>query len=59
MKWRLSMLDRLCYEKRGWPNRTLAKRARRERSQWFGRHYRIYRCPICGYWHLSTRRSDA
>jgi hypothetical protein len=51
-------LPRMCLSKRGYARRAQARQAARERSRWFAgaRHYNVYRCPICGAWHLTTRR---
>lgn len=43
-------MDRMCVGKRRYPDRRTAKRC----GSPYG--HRPYRCPICGRWHLTSRR---
>ncbi len=57
MTIRPGLLERMCFDKHAFVRRSQARRAKRERARWFGCTFSIYRCPICGWWHLTTRRS--
>lgn len=44
-------IDRMCVRKHSYPTRSAAKSAARK----WGR--KVYRCPICRLWHLTSRRA--
>jgi len=50
--------QRSCSSKVRFPNRGMARRFAKEKSQQFETKFSIYSCPICEGYHLRTRKSE-
>ena len=46
---------RRCVGKTAFHTRQAARKRARELRRETGRRYRVYRCPLCSRWHLTTK----
>ena len=46
--------SRRCFGKLSYPTKAKALRAKRNKQRAYGKRYRVYKCPFCDHYHLST-----
>ena len=54
----LWLVERGCTRKRWYATKAQARAAREQTSRLTGKKFRIYRCPWCDRWHLTTKKES-
>lgn len=50
-------IERYCLEKRFYRTAAKARAACTRMERWHGVKLKPYRCPSCGHWHISRKRT--
>jgi len=50
-----SQMYRMCLKKRKYKTEELAKKVAEECNVKYGKVHRVYYCPLCGFFHLTTK----
>lgn len=48
---------RMCMRKKKFSSQSVAQNIAKECDEKYGKTHRVYMCPLCGYYHLTTKES--
>ena len=57
MHFNAEKMFRMCMRKRKFFSQTVARNVAKECDKKYGKTHRVYFCPLCGYYHLTTKES--
>lgn len=55
MKMDAKKMHKMCLRKRKYRDRAFAQKVAKECDEKFGKTHRVYFCPLCGFYHLTTK----
>lgn len=55
----LTLQTNICNNKRTYFTRKEARDKAKRYSQYFGNNSRVYKCPVCGFYHITTKVKEA